>query len=188
MSARLGRHEDFDAGSWGAAREEKMLMALRAKFNSYPDLAKQLRDSAGRSLAQASQGDCDHGIGLGVVDAKLGMTWRGKNFFGNCLELLRVELLAATTQKVANRKRGRKGENRSKTVAGKGGKEGGQEGQQGRQPKVKEGHAAKAKPKPKPKLSQSRVKGVGRRMGCRIAQKGKRPQQESLSKAPLRYP
>ena len=74
MSAGLGRHEDFDAGSWGAARQEKMLMALRAKFNSYPDLAKQLRDNAGKPLAQASQGDCDHGIGLGVVDAKLGMT------------------------------------------------------------------------------------------------------------------
>ena len=147
MSARLGRHEDFDAGSWGAAREEKMLMALRAKFNSYPDLAKQLRDSAGRSLAQASQGDCDHGIGLGVVDAKLGMAWRGENFFGNCLELLRLELLAAMTQKVANRKRRREGESRSKTVAGKGG----QEGQQGRQPKAKGRHAANAKPKPKPK-------------------------------------
>jgi hypothetical protein len=53
-----------------------MLVALRAKFDGYPDLADKLRDSgdsAGCPLAQASHEDCDHGIGLGVVYTKLGM-------------------------------------------------------------------------------------------------------------------
>ena len=108
MSAQMGRHEDFDAASWGAGRQQDMLVALRAKFDSYPHLAEQLRDSAGCALAQASQGDCDHGIGLDVVYAKLGMAWRGQNFFGKCLELLREELLAATAKGIGNTKRGRR--------------------------------------------------------------------------------
>ena len=53
MSAQMGRHENFDAASWGAIRQEEMLVALRAKFDSYPDLADKLRDSAGCPLAQA---------------------------------------------------------------------------------------------------------------------------------------
>ena len=56
MSAQMGRHEDFDAASWGAARQQDMLVALRAKFDGYPDLADKLRDRSGYPLAQASHG------------------------------------------------------------------------------------------------------------------------------------
>ena len=75
MAAQMDTHEDFDVASLGAARQQDMLVALRAKFGSYPHLADKLRDSAGCALAQASQGDCNHGIGLDVVYAKLG--WPG---------------------------------------------------------------------------------------------------------------
>jgi ribA/ribD-fused uncharacterized protein len=119
MSAQMGRHEDFDAASWGAARQEDMLVALRAKFDSYPDLTDKLRDSAGCPLAQASQGDCDHGIGLDVVYAKSGMAWRGQNLFGKCLELLREELLAATAKGIAKTKRRQRRGHRRKAEAGK---------------------------------------------------------------------
>ena len=40
MAAQMDRHEDFDAASWGAGRQQDMLVALRAKFDSYPDLAE----------------------------------------------------------------------------------------------------------------------------------------------------
>ena len=112
IAAEMGRHTDFDAASWGAARQEKMLVALRAKFDGYPDLAGELRDTAGLRLAQASQCDCDHGIGLAVVDAELGMAWRGQNFFGNCLELFREELLTATTNGVSQVRRSPRGDGR----------------------------------------------------------------------------
>ena len=56
MAAQMGRHEDFDVGSWGAVRQEEMLVARRVKFDSYPHLAEQLRDGAGYPLAQVSQG------------------------------------------------------------------------------------------------------------------------------------
>ena len=149
MSAQMSGHADFDASSWDAARGENMLVALRAKFNTYPELAEQLLESAGRSLAQASQGGCDHGISLGVIDATLGMAWRGENFFGNCLELLREKLLGARTKGIANGKRGR-GQNSGRQRWG----EGGQGGQQKRQRNGKRGGAVKAKTTPQPKRGQ----------------------------------
>ena len=179
MSAALARHDDFDAGSWGAARQEKMLMALRAKFDTYPECAELLRATAGKSLAQASQVDRDHGIGLGEVDANLGMQWRGENFFGNCLELLRLELLAATIQKIAKRKRGR----------GRGGK--GKEAkkwQQGRTPKGKGAHAAKAnsKPKPKPKADAEEKVFIAGHMsdGEEGEEEGEEPKKKVKKKGP----
>ena len=118
VAAQMGRHEDFGAASWGAARQQDMHVALRAKFDIYPHLADKLLDSAGCPLAQALQGDCDHGIGLDVVYAKLGMAWRGQNFFGKCLELLREELLAATAKGIAKTTRGQRGARRRKAKAG----------------------------------------------------------------------
>ena len=37
MSAQMSGHGDFGAGAWGAVRGGDVLVAPRAKFNTYPD-------------------------------------------------------------------------------------------------------------------------------------------------------
>lgn len=94
---RLGRQvQNFSQPVWDKAVWGVTLMGLNYKFTSDPRLKALLLGTRGNLLAECSPRDCIWGIGLSVDDprAKNPTQWRGTNLLGQCLMLVRDNLLA----------------------------------------------------------------------------------------------
>jgi ribA/ribD-fused uncharacterized protein len=64
------------------------------KFTQNPELLKRLLQTTGKSMAEASPYDRIWGIGLSLSNPKINdrLQWRGKNWAGEALELVRAKL------------------------------------------------------------------------------------------------
>ncbi|QJE72571.1 NADAR family protein [Aerophototrophica crusticola] len=93
----LGRKvSGFDQQVWDRHAREIVYRGNRAKFTTHRDLLRQLLDTAGTILVEASPLDTVWGIGLAAddPDATVPSRWRGKNWLGETLTRLRDDLLA----------------------------------------------------------------------------------------------
>lgn len=85
----------FDKQKWDAEAKNVMYKGLYAKFSQNPDLKKQLFDTKGKTIVEASPEDRIWGIGLHWKDNKCldSKNWRGTNWLGESLTLVRDTLM-----------------------------------------------------------------------------------------------
>lgn len=91
----LGRTvENFDEVVWKKENERIVLEGNRLKFTQNPSILRQLLETEGTTLVEASPRDRLYGIGLSANNTKAlnRRTWRGKNLLGELLTKLREEL------------------------------------------------------------------------------------------------
>ncbi|MEX3713471.1 NADAR family protein [Cytobacillus horneckiae] len=91
----LGRQvKPFNAQLWNANCKEIVKQGNLLKFQQNPTLATSLKNTAGTTLVEASPYDKIWGIGLSEDDprAKSRNTWLGKNYLGEILTEVRIEL------------------------------------------------------------------------------------------------
>jgi len=92
----LGRQvKNFDETEWMCGCRSFVKPGLVAKFTQNPELNKELIETRGRLLVEASPSDHVWGVGLPancptIEDTK---TWKGFNFLGFLLTDLRVEMI-----------------------------------------------------------------------------------------------
>lgn len=84
--------KNFDESVWEACREEAMIAALKAKFESNDHLRAKLKATRKDVLVEASPYDRIWGIGISVADAKKGIKWKGLNLLGKCLMKVREDI------------------------------------------------------------------------------------------------
>ena len=90
QAKRLGRRvKPWDEAKWKSNVANIAYEVLLAKFTSKEALARKLRDTKGKVLAEASATDKIWGIGLGLAKAKAGETWKGENLLGVSLMKVR---------------------------------------------------------------------------------------------------
>jgi ribA/ribD-fused uncharacterized protein len=92
---QLGRKvKNFNEHVWKMNRENIVLQGNRYKFDQHPALMKQLLDTRGLTLVEASPHDTIWGIGLRDDDprAQQRATWNGSNLLGHALTQLRDQL------------------------------------------------------------------------------------------------
>ena len=91
----LGRKvKPFDADKWNLNVENIAYFVLEAKFKQNDVLARKLRDTKNKVLAEASPRDRIWGIGLGAAKAKQWTRWNGRNILVNALMKVREQLIA----------------------------------------------------------------------------------------------
>lgn len=91
----LGRKvKNFTESVWIGHNQKIIMEGNRLKFTQNPHLFKQLMDTDGTTLVEASPTDRIYGIGLDASHphAQNRATWRGKNLLGQTLTTLREEL------------------------------------------------------------------------------------------------
>lgn len=92
----LGRDvKNFDINIWNAHARDIVYEGNKHKFNQHPDLKRQLLETAGTTLVEASPTDTIWGIGLGEGDPRAldRNQWRGTNWLGFTLTRLRDDFL-----------------------------------------------------------------------------------------------
>ena len=94
MKAYGRKVKHFDAGVWARNREAIVHRALKAKFGQNDELKKQLLETGGTLLAEASPRDRIWGIGMGASNqlALDKSSWKGLNLLGTILTKVREEL------------------------------------------------------------------------------------------------
>jgi len=93
----LGRKvKNFDDAAWKSARERIVRAGNHAKFTQNQELEKQLFDTKGTTLVEASPYDKIWGIGLAASDPRTNdpKQWLGRNLLGKILTELRDELMS----------------------------------------------------------------------------------------------
>lgn len=89
----LGRRvRPWNQDKWEKNRFKIILEANTHKFAQNPRLAKKLKATGKRTLAQASERDFILGIGIHIKDAIAGKSWRGMNMLGKVLMKVRKNL------------------------------------------------------------------------------------------------
>ena len=94
----LGRNvQNFDEKIWAKHNVGIIYEGNKLKFTQNGDLMKQLEETKGTTLVEASPFDRIYGIGLGATNPKAlnRKTWRGKNLLGETLTKLREDLFKA---------------------------------------------------------------------------------------------
>ena len=88
----------FDKLIWQRECKKYAFEANLAKFTQNISLMKMLKDTEGKSLAEASPYDRNWGIGLSVQNPKIydRKKWRGKNWAGEVLEEVRSSIVKTT--------------------------------------------------------------------------------------------
>lgn len=92
----LGRKvKPFYADLWNEKCKEIVYQASYLKFSQNPNLLKELVNTRGTTLVEASPYDTIWGIGLAEVDprAQNRNTWRGTNWLGEVLTQLRINTI-----------------------------------------------------------------------------------------------
>lgn len=92
----LGRKvKPFDAGLWEASCKEIVYKANYLKFTQNHRLMEALLSTKGTTLVEASPYDSLWGIGLLESDPRAHdrSTWRGKNWLGETITQLRINLI-----------------------------------------------------------------------------------------------
>lgn len=90
----LGRMiKEYDDKAWNAERDNIMLIALSAKFDSFPQFRRFLEEHKDKTFVEASPYDNIWGIKLpeNHPDALNPSKWRGENRLGKCINKL-IEL------------------------------------------------------------------------------------------------
>jgi len=91
----LGRTvKGFDKGRWDANARSIVFTGNYYKFTQNPDMLEVLRKTAGTMLVEASPYDTIWGIGIDAKDAKNGKPWKGTNWLGEVLTVLRDDYFA----------------------------------------------------------------------------------------------
>jgi ribA/ribD-fused uncharacterized protein len=96
---RLGRQvKGFDAQTWNQVARRVVYRGCRLKFTQNPDCYEALVATRGTQLVEASPTDRIWGVGLAEDDDRIldPGQWRGTNWLGEVLTLLREDLLAST--------------------------------------------------------------------------------------------
>lgn len=98
LQKQLGRQvAGYDEAKWAEVRFNVVVEGNLAKFRQNDDLRERfLRDTAGKTIVEASPYDTVWGIGLAANDPRaLDETlWRGSNLLGQVLDEVHVRLLA----------------------------------------------------------------------------------------------
>jgi len=77
---------------WDDVRESVVTRGNILKFSQDAALGNVLLSTGDLILAEAAENDRIWGIGLNIIDAQTGLTWRGLNLLGKCLMAAREEL------------------------------------------------------------------------------------------------
>ena len=89
----LGRRvKPWNEDKWEKHRFKIILDANMHKFTQNPRLAKKLKGTGKRTIAQASQRDFILGIGIPIKEAISGKPWRGLNMLGKVLMKVRKKI------------------------------------------------------------------------------------------------
>lgn len=94
---KLGRDvKPFDKNLWNSKARDAVYKGCYAKFQQNPEFLKQLKETAGTTLVEASPTDRIWGIGLGAQNANAHdrSKWRGTNWLGEVLTKVRDDLIA----------------------------------------------------------------------------------------------
>jgi len=88
---------NFDKRVWNVRIDEGMLEGNRAKFNQNEHLKEALIKTRGKTIVIACDNENKWGIGCDTSDARAYAreTWPGKNFLGELLTNIRIELIGA---------------------------------------------------------------------------------------------
>lgn len=92
---QLGREvKPFDPDKWNDIAKDIVYNGSDYKFQQNPQLMKQLELTMGTTVVEASPFDTVWGIGLGPEDPRITdrNNWRGKNWLGEVLTELRVDI------------------------------------------------------------------------------------------------
>jgi ribA/ribD-fused uncharacterized protein len=96
----LGRKvRGYDDAKWTSARFDAAVLALTSKIRLHPELAEELAETGGRTIAEASPRDAGGGVGCGAHRARelTEIEWRGLNVLGKAwMEVRRRERISAT--------------------------------------------------------------------------------------------
>lgn len=95
LHKRLGSQiKSFDQSAWDIWRFDIVMTANSAKFTQNPGAARQLRNTAPAMLVEANPRDWNWGNGLQIENPanQDPARWRGTNFLGRILTLIRQQL------------------------------------------------------------------------------------------------
>jgi len=93
VAKKLGRKvKPWYEDKWISTVEVIAYSVLMNKFTQNDGLARKLKDTKNKILAEANPRDKIWGIGLGVVQAKQGAKWNGRNILGEALMKVRAEM------------------------------------------------------------------------------------------------
>ena len=96
IQKKLGREvKGFKKNKWERIAKSVIFDGNFAKFTQHLDLQKALLETKGTILAEASAKDRLYGIGLSASDplALHHKTWKGKNWLGETLTIVREEII-----------------------------------------------------------------------------------------------
>lgn len=91
----LGRKvKNFDDAKWMEVAYDIVVEGNRAKFNQNPKLMKDLEDTCGKLLVEASPYDKRWGIGMAAGDPGIEdpVNWKGDNLLGKAITQVRIEI------------------------------------------------------------------------------------------------
>jgi len=93
--------KNFDKNTWDKNAKKIVYKGNYAKFTQNESLKKELMDTVGTTLVEASPYDKIWGIGLSENDARAysRSTWQGKNWLGEVLTELRENILKEESEK-----------------------------------------------------------------------------------------
>ena len=89
----IGRRiQPWDIDKWEKNRFKIVFDGNMHKFSQNPRLAKILKATGSRTIAEATPRDNTWGIGISFKNAVHGATWKGKNLLGKVLMKVRKKL------------------------------------------------------------------------------------------------
>lgn len=93
VAKRMGRNvKPWDEKKWTSHVEAIAEAVLRAKFSQNEPLARLLKATGDKILAEAAPSDKIWGIGMGAAQAKKGEPWKGRNLLGVSLMKVRAHI------------------------------------------------------------------------------------------------